>query len=92
MSVIQLILYQKLHKIKMPIKSYILHCEATKKDLLLHNLKNTPNCEVIPAKNHELIVLVTDAATEELDKELHNQLQEMEGLKHMSLVSGFNPK
>ena len=76
----------------MPIKSYVLHCENDKKEILLKELQELKNCEVIPAQNHEVIVVVTDAETEELDQELYNQLLEIKGLKHLSLVSGFDTK
>jgi len=76
----------------MPIKSYILHFEESKKDILLQELQKLENCEVIPAKNHQVVVLVTDTANEELDNKLYNQLLEIQGLKHLSLVSGFDAK
>ena len=76
----------------MPIKSYVLHCEENSKDILLKGLQNLSNCEVIPAENHEVIVVVTDTESEEIDTELYNQLLEMKGLKHLSLVSGFDAK
>lgn len=76
----------------MPIKSYILHFEEGKKEILLKELHKLDNCEVIPAQNHLVVVLVTDTATEELDNKLYNQLLEIQGLKHLSLVSGFDAK
>jgi len=76
----------------MPIKSYILHCEEQKKEILLKELQKLSNCEVIPAQNHEVIVIVTDTDSEETDTELYNQLLEIKGLKHLSLVSGFDAK
>ena len=76
----------------MPIKSYILHCEHSKKDLLFSELQKLSNCEVIPAQNHEVIIVVTDTDSDESDNQLYNQLLEIKGLKHMSLVSGFDPK
>ena len=76
----------------MPIKSYILHNEESKKNLLVNALRNIPNCEVIPSENQEVIILVTDTETEELDKELYNRIVGLQGLKHLSLVSGFDDK
>lgn len=76
----------------MPIKSYVLHCENDKKEILLKELQKLESCEVIPAQSHEVIVVVTDTETEELDQELYNQLLEIKGLKHLSLVSGFDTK
>jgi nitrate reductase NapAB chaperone NapD len=76
----------------MPIKSYILHCEENKKEMLVNELQQLANCEVIPAQNHEVIVIVTDTNSEEADTQLYNQLLEIKGLKHLSLVSGFDAK
>ena len=59
---------------------------------MLNELQKLPNCEVIPAQNHEVIVIVTDTDSEETDTELYNQLLEIKGLKHLSLVSGFDAK
>jgi nitrate reductase NapAB chaperone NapD len=76
----------------MPIKSYILHFEEEQKEKLINKLQKLPNCEVIPAQNKNVTILVTDTETEELDNELYNQLLEIKGLKHLSLVSGFDAK
>ena len=76
----------------MPIKSYIIHSADQQKNKVMQALQKLENCEVIPAENKEVIVLVTDTSTEETDKELYNKLLEIEGIKHMSLVSGFDTK
>lgn len=76
----------------MPIKSYIIHFEEGKKNILLAELHKLENCEVIPAQSHDVVVLVTDTSTEEIDNNLYNQLLEIQGLKHLSLVSGFDAK
>ncbi|WP_298288504.1 chaperone NapD [Lutibacter sp.] len=76
----------------MPIKSYILHCEENSKKKLLKELHKLSECEIIPAQNHEIIIVVTDTESEESDTKIYNQLLEMKGLKHLSLVSGFDAK
>jgi len=76
----------------MPIKSYVLHCEENRKKELLKELYKLSECEIIPAQNHEIIIVVTDTESEESDTKLYNQLLEMKGLKHLSLVSGFDAK
>lgn len=76
----------------MPIKSYILHFEEGKKEILLNEIYKLENCEVILAQNHDVVILVTDSDSEELDNNLYNQLLEIKGLKHLSLVSGFDAK
>ncbi len=45
----------------MPIKSYILHYEEEKKEALLEKLQKRSNCEVFPAQNHDVIVIVTSS-------------------------------
>ena len=76
----------------MPIKSYILHFEEEQKENVFKELHKLSNCEVIPAENKNVTVLVTDTDSEELDNELYNKLLEINGLKHLSLVSGFDAK
>jgi len=76
----------------MPIKSYILHFEEDKKEALVEELQKLQSCEVFPAKNHDVIVIVTETETEELDNKLYHKLLEINGLKHLSLVSGFDTK
>lgn len=76
----------------MPIKSYILHYKSGKRDKILNDLEEINNCEVILSQNYEVVVLVTDTNSEESDIELYNKLIELEDLKHLSLVSGFDTK
>jgi len=76
----------------MPIKSYILHYEESKREALVKELQKLQGCEIIPAQNHDVLVLVTETETEELDSKLYNKLLEIKGLKHVSLVSGFDTK
>ncbi|AMC10505.1 hypothetical protein Lupro_04260 [Lutibacter profundi] len=76
----------------MPIKSYIIHYEEDKKEAFVKELQKLQNCEVFPAKNHDVIVVVTETETEELDTKLYHKLLDVNGLKHLSLVSGFDTK
>lgn len=76
----------------MPIKSYLLHFEEGKREILLMDLQKLEGCEIIPAENHDVVVVVTDTDSEESDIILFDKLQEIQGLKHLSLVSGFDPK
>lgn len=76
----------------MPIKSYVLHYKESEKENLLNKLNTIDECEAIPAKDHNVVVVVTDTSTEEIDNELYKQLLQINGVKHLSLVSGFNPK
>ena len=44
----------------MSIKSYLAHPHDGKKAELIEALSNLGNCEVIPAENKDLLILVTD--------------------------------
>lgn len=74
----------------MPIKSYLAHPHNGKKEILLRSLSALNYCEVIPAENKEVIVLVTETKDEEQDKELKEEIESIESLKLLALVSGFN--
>ena len=74
----------------MPIKSYLAHPHSGKKEALIQEILNLENCEVIPAKNEELLVVVTDTSDDIADKKLTEQIEAIDSLKLLALVSGFN--
>ncbi len=74
----------------MPIVSYIVHPQQGKKKNLIHVLSSLKNCEVIPAENENILILVTDTKDKEEEKELLEKLDSLEDLKLKSMVSGFN--
>ncbi|PCH75258.1 MAG: hypothetical protein COB98_09225 [Flavobacteriaceae bacterium] len=76
----------------MPIKSYILHPLKGEITSLLKDLSQFSECEIIPAENYEIIILVTDTDSEISEQNLFNKLNELKSLKHLSLVSGFEDK
>lgn len=74
----------------MPIKSYLVHpCEGKKQDLA-GVLANMEYCEVMPAENRELLILVTDTPTRQEEEALREHLEKLEGVKLLALVSGFD--
>ncbi len=74
----------------MPIKSYLAHPHNGKKEILINALSALSNCEIIPAENKEVVVLITETDTEEQDKKLKEQIETIDSLKLLALVSGFN--
>ncbi|NAS13655.1 chaperone NapD [Poritiphilus flavus] len=74
----------------MPIKSYLVHPKQGKKGEVANALSNMDQCEVIAAKNEELLVLVTETYSEKEEELLREQLQQFRDIKLMALVSGFN--
>ena len=74
----------------MPIKSYLIYPHAGQRESLQKALIDLAECELIPAKNEDVIVLVTDTADRDADKALLEKINKIPGLQHMTLVSGFN--
>lgn len=74
----------------MPIKSYLAHPLSGKKEALMQELLKLENCEIVPAENEDLLVVVTDTPDEISDKKLTEQIETIDSLKLLALVSGFN--
>jgi nitrate reductase NapAB chaperone NapD len=74
----------------MPIISYLIYPQAGRKNQLLKNLSLFESCEVIPAENEELIILVTDTKDKIEEEQLLEKIDALENLKMRSMVSGFN--
>ncbi|MEP0266617.1 hypothetical protein [Dokdonia sp.] len=74
----------------MPIKSYLAHSVIGKKEELMIALKSLDHCEVIPAKNQDVLALVTDTSNDKEEEILKEKIESISSLKLLSLVSGFN--
>lgn len=74
----------------MPIKSYLVHPHDGKKNELQNSLASIANCEVIPAENKNVLILVTDTKDKEEESLLKEKLEGLKNLKLMAMVSGFN--
>lgn len=73
----------------MPIKSYIAYPAQGKRERLRRDLAAMPECEVLPAAEHDLLVLVTDTPSEAAEKLLTARLHEIADLQCLALVSGY---
>ena len=74
----------------MPIKSYLAHPYDGKKDNLEKALKALEYCEVIPAENKNLLIVVTDTNNLTQDEQLKEAIEAIDSLKLLALVSGFD--
>lgn len=74
----------------MPIKSYLAHPVKGQKDILIKDLLSLKNCEVIPAENKDVVVVVTDTENDTEEDNLKKQIEAFSSLKLLALVSGFN--
>ncbi|MEO9483911.1 MAG: chaperone NapD [Ekhidna sp.] len=73
----------------MPIKSYIIIPQPDQKQHLMEDIGGMSGCEIHPAENEEVLVLVTDTQDETADKVLLKQIESNRNIKHISLVSGY---
>lgn len=73
----------------MPIISYLAHPYEGKKDKLIQELSCIEGCEVIPAQNEELLIIVTDTSNNQEEEILKSRLDAISSLKLLIMVSGF---
>ncbi len=74
----------------MPIKSYLAHPKKGEKQALINALSELNGCEVIPATNQDVVVLVTETLDDASDVILKEKIEHINSLKLLALVSGFN--
>ncbi|MGG6232392.1 hypothetical protein [Tenacibaculum sp. SDUM215027] len=74
----------------MPIKSYLAHPHDGKKEELIKALSTLGQCEVIPAENKDVLVVVTETDTKVEEETLKQKLETISSLKLLAMVSGFN--
>ncbi|MDP2088159.1 MAG: hypothetical protein Q8J84_02025 [Flavobacteriaceae bacterium] len=74
----------------MPIKSYIAHPIEGKRRELIMKLKELSSCEIMPATNQEIVIVVTDTFSNQEDQQLYDTIINFPELKHFTLVSGFS--
>lgn len=74
----------------MPIKSYLAHPHDGQKAELKAALEKMKNCDVIPAQNKDLLIIVTDTEDNSEDNILKEKIEAIESLKLLAMVSGFD--
>src|SRR5262249_44345932 len=73
----------------MPIKSYLASPVSGRLDELTAALRRLPGCDVVPAVNRDLLVLVTDSPDEAADEALGVALAGVPSLQALALVAGL---
>ena len=76
----------------MPVKSYLAHPQEGKKTDLVKALSLISNCDIFPAENENLLIIVTETETKEEEENLEKKIESIESLKLLAMVSGFNTK
>jgi len=73
----------------MPIKSYLAYPVSGRLDELTAALRRLPGCDVVPATNRDLLVLVTDSPDEAAEEALGGALAGVTSLQALALVAGL---
>lgn len=77
----------------MPIFSYLaMPRNGATKDALCAELAALDYCQVFPAENKDVVVLVTDTPDEIIEKSLQDALKSVESLQSLSLAFGYDEK
>lgn len=74
----------------MLVISYLVYPEAGAKDRLMAALRTLAGCEVLPAENRELLVVVAESASQAEAGELEQGMLTIEGCSGIALVAAFD--
>jgi len=72
----------------MPIFSYLAYPEKGEKEALLEDLSGLEHCEVTPAENEEVLLLVTDTPDDDTEKALQKRLKNLKSLQSLGMTFG----
>ena len=72
----------------MPIKSYLALASENKQEALRTEVLAL-GCEVMPAENKDVLIVISETKNEEEDKALLEKLNSLKNLRHLTLVSAF---
>lgn len=72
----------------MPVFSYLAYPIQGAKEELFYDLAALDHCEVIPASNEDVLILVTDTPDEEEEKALQKRLKEIGSLQSLGMTFG----
>lgn len=72
----------------MPIFCYLAHPLKGAKQDLFRDLTAMEHCEVIPAENEEVLILLTDTPDEKKELQLKKKLKELKSLQSLGMTFG----
>lgn len=72
----------------MPIFSYMAYPVPGAKQQLLNDLETMDYCQVIPAENQEILILITDTPDNRQEKALQEKLNRLKSLQSLGMTFG----
>lgn len=76
----------------MPIFSYLAIPQKGAKEALCEELSALEYCQIVPAENQDVVVLVTDTPDVNTEDSLQNTLKSLQSLQSLSLSFGYDEK
>lgn len=76
----------------MPLKSYLAYPTRGRLEPLEQALAQIPHCDVIPARNRDVVILLTDTPDAAAEQQLEVRLQGIADLDCLALVAGATPE
>ncbi|MGI9535522.1 MAG: hypothetical protein ACR2PB_00525 [Desulfocapsaceae bacterium] len=74
----------------MPIFSYLAMPREGAREDLCAELSSLKYCQIIPAENKEIVVLLTDTPDEDIERSLQEKLKNLTSLQSLSLAFGYD--
>ena len=74
----------------MPVLSYLAYPLPGTKEELLNDLISLEYCEVMPADNEDVLILLTDTPDDETEKELQGKLKGLKSLQSLGMTFGHS--
>ena len=72
----------------MPVFSYLAYPKQGAREQLINDLAALDYCEVAPAQNEEILILVTDTPDEKKEKVLQKKLRKLKSLESLAMTFG----
>jgi len=72
----------------MPVFSYLAYPKQGSKQALFEDLTALEHCEVMPAENQNILILITDTPDEKSEKQLQQKLKELKTLESLGMTFG----
>lgn len=72
----------------MPVFSYLAYPKLGAKEQLQKDLAELDFCEVTPAENAEILILVTDTPDDDQEKQLQEHLKSLKSLESLGMTFG----
>ncbi len=72
----------------MPVFSYLAYPERGMKDALIQELTALKHCEVTPAENAEVLILLTDTPGKAEESDLQKKLKGLKALQSLGMTFG----